>query len=55
MSHRFQDRIVIISGAGSVGPGWGNGRAAAVAFAREGANPDYSPSLADMAQRLDRQ
>jgi len=37
MSHRFQDRIVIISGAGSVGPGWGNGRAAAVAFAREGA------------------
>ena len=37
MSHRFEDRIVIISGAGSVGPGWGNGRAAAVAFAREGA------------------
>jgi NAD(P)-dependent dehydrogenase (short-subunit alcohol dehydrogenase family) len=27
----------VISGAGSVGPGWGNGRAAAVLFAREGA------------------
>lgn len=37
MSKRFQDRIVIISGAGSVGSGWGNGRAAAVQFAREGA------------------
>lgn len=37
MSQRFQDRIVVISGAGSVGSGWGNGRAAAVQFAREGA------------------
>jgi len=37
VSKRFQDRIVIISGAGSVGSGWGNGRAAAVQFAREGA------------------
>ncbi|MEV6344233.1 SDR family NAD(P)-dependent oxidoreductase [Actinoplanes sp. NPDC051851] len=27
----------MITGAGSVGPGWGNGRAAAVMFAREGA------------------
>ena len=37
MSKRFQDKVVIISGAGSVGPGWGNGRAAAVLFAQEGA------------------
>ncbi len=37
MSKRFQDRVVIITGAGSVGPGWGNGRACAVGFAREGA------------------
>ena len=34
---RFKDRIVIVSGAGCVGPGWGNGRATAVAFAAEGA------------------
>jgi NAD(P)-dependent dehydrogenase (short-subunit alcohol dehydrogenase family) len=37
MAQRFQDKVVIISGAGSVGPGWGNGRAAAVLFAQEGA------------------
>ncbi|ONG58906.1 3-oxoacyl-ACP reductase [Pseudoroseomonas deserti] len=37
MAARFQDRVVIVTGAGSVGPGWGNGRAAAVLFAAEGA------------------
>ncbi|MBP1853423.1 SDR family NAD(P)-dependent oxidoreductase [Rhizobium halophytocola] len=37
MSARLQDRIAIITGAGCVGPGWGNGRAAAVRFAQEGA------------------
>lgn len=34
---RLQDRVAIITGAGCVGPGWGNGRAAAVRFAQEGA------------------
>src|SRR2546427_2906789 len=34
---RLQDRVAIITGAGSVGPGWGNGRATAVRFAEEGA------------------
>jgi NAD(P)-dependent dehydrogenase (short-subunit alcohol dehydrogenase family) len=29
--------VALIAGAGCVGPGWGNGRAAAVLFAREGA------------------
>ena len=29
--------MALITGAGCVGPGWGNGRAAAVLFAREGA------------------
>jgi NAD(P)-dependent dehydrogenase (short-subunit alcohol dehydrogenase family) len=38
MAGRLQGKIAIISGAGCVGPGWGNGRAAAVAFAREGAH-----------------
>jgi NAD(P)-dependent dehydrogenase (short-subunit alcohol dehydrogenase family) len=37
MSKRLQDKVAIITGAGSVGPGWGNGRATAVRFAEEGA------------------
>lgn len=37
MSKRLQDRIAIVTGAGSVGPGWGNGRATCVRFAEEGA------------------
>ncbi|MCX7374486.1 MAG: SDR family NAD(P)-dependent oxidoreductase [Alphaproteobacteria bacterium] len=34
---RFKAKIAIVSGAGCVGPGWGNGRAIAVALAAEGA------------------
>ena len=34
---RLQDRGAIVFGAGSIGEGWGNGKAAAVAYAREGA------------------
>ena len=34
---RLSDKIAIVTGAGSAGPGWGNGKAAAVLFAREGA------------------
>jgi NAD(P)-dependent dehydrogenase (short-subunit alcohol dehydrogenase family) len=34
---RMKDKIALVFGAGSVGPGWGNGNAAAVAYAREGA------------------
>ena len=37
MSGRLQNRIAIVTGAGSVGPGWGNGRATCVRFAEEGA------------------
>jgi NAD(P)-dependent dehydrogenase (short-subunit alcohol dehydrogenase family) len=37
VSGRLQDKVAIVSGAGSVGPGWGNGRAIAVRFAEEGA------------------
>ena len=37
MAGKLQDRAVVVVGAGSVGPGWGNGKAAAVLFAREGA------------------
>ncbi len=34
---RLKDKVALIVGAGSVGPGWGNGRACAVLFANEGA------------------
>jgi NAD(P)-dependent dehydrogenase (short-subunit alcohol dehydrogenase family) len=37
MTGRLQDKVAIITGAGCVGPGWGNGRAMAVRFAEEGA------------------
>lgn len=37
MAGRLQDKVAIITGAGCVGPGWGNGRAAAAIFGREGA------------------
>lgn len=34
---RFRDKVAIVSGAGCVGAGWGNGRAIAVRLAEEGA------------------
>ena len=34
---RLAGKIALITGAGSVGPGWGNGRASAIRFAEEGA------------------
>lgn len=37
MAHRLQGKVALVFGAGSCGPGWGNGKATAVAFAREGA------------------
>ena len=37
MSGRLQGRIAIVTGAGCIGRGWGNGRATAVRFAEEGA------------------
>jgi NAD(P)-dependent dehydrogenase (short-subunit alcohol dehydrogenase family) len=37
MADRLKDKVALVSGAGSVGPGWGNGKAVAVLYAREGA------------------
>src|SRR5205085_137058 len=34
---RLKDKTAMVVGAGSIGPGWGNGKATAVTFAREGA------------------
>ncbi len=38
MAERLKDKVAIVVGAGSSGPGWGNGKATAVLFAREGAS-----------------
>lgn len=38
MSDRMKGKVVIVTGAGSSGPGWGNGKAAAALYAREGAS-----------------
>lgn len=37
MAGRLAGKTAVVMGAGAVGPGWGNGKAAAVLFAREGA------------------
>jgi len=37
MGSRLKDKVAIVTGAGSVGPGWGNGRATTVRFVEEGA------------------
>lgn len=57
MTDRLRDKIAVVSGAGSVGPGWGNGRAIAVLFAREGAtvfavdrDPEALSVTADMVR-----
>lgn len=57
MSGRLEGKVAIVTGAGSVGPGWGNGRATAVRFAREGAKVfavDLNESaLAETVARFD--
>ena len=37
MTRRLEGKVALVTGAGSVGPGWGNGRAIAVRLAEEGA------------------
>jgi len=37
MDLQLKGKVALVFGAGSVGPGWGNGKAAAVAYARAGA------------------
>jgi len=55
MPGRLQDRIAIVTGAGCVGPGWGNGRATAVLFAQQGAKIfAVDKSVSAMEETLDR-
>jgi len=37
VAERLRGKVAVVTGAGSQGPGIGNGKAAAVLFAREGA------------------
>ncbi|ARP95150.1 SDR family NAD(P)-dependent oxidoreductase [Bordetella genomosp. 13] len=37
MGQRLANKVALVFGAGSSGPGWGNGKAAAALYAREGA------------------
>lgn len=50
MAGRMQDKVAIVTGAGSRGPGVGNGKAAAVLFAREGAAVCLVDSVLERAQ-----
>jgi NAD(P)-dependent dehydrogenase (short-subunit alcohol dehydrogenase family) len=56
MSDRLRGKVAIVTGAGCVGPGWGNGRATAVLFAREGARVfavDRAPEpMAETVERV---
>jgi NAD(P)-dependent dehydrogenase (short-subunit alcohol dehydrogenase family) len=52
---RLEDKVAIVTGAGSVASGIGNGRAAAVLFAREGARVlllDQNPAAAEETREM---
>ena len=38
MGNRLKEKTALVFGAASIGPGWGNGRATAVAYAETGTN-----------------
>jgi len=51
---RLEGKVAIVTGAGSIGPGWGNGKATAVLFAREGAKVFAVDSRAEAARETRR-
>jgi NAD(P)-dependent dehydrogenase (short-subunit alcohol dehydrogenase family) len=50
MAGRLQDMVAIVTGAGSRGPGVGNGKAASILFAREGARVCLVDSVLSRAE-----
>jgi NAD(P)-dependent dehydrogenase (short-subunit alcohol dehydrogenase family) len=55
MGDRLKNKVAIVTGAGSIGPGWGNGKATAVLFAREGAKVfavDINPKAAEETKSI---
>jgi NAD(P)-dependent dehydrogenase (short-subunit alcohol dehydrogenase family) len=55
MADRLAGKVAIVTGAGSRGPGVGNGKAAAILFAREGARVLCVDQEADRAEETARQ
>jgi len=52
---RLQNKVTIVTGAGCIGAGWGNGRAVAVRFAEEGAKIyGVDREVASMQETVDR-
>jgi len=54
MAERMKDKVVIVTGAGASGPGWGNGKAAATLYAREGARVFAVDNRLEAAQETQR-
>lgn len=55
MADRLKEKVSIVTGVGSVGPGWGNGKATAVLFAREGSKifgVDINIAAAEETRRI---
>lgn len=55
MGKRLEGKVAIVTGAGSIGPGIGNGKATAIVFAREGAKVmavDYNLEAAEETKRI---
>jgi len=58
VSGRLEGKAALVVGAGSIGPGWGNGKATAALFAREGARVacvDVNPQAAEETAALIRE
>lgn len=55
MGERLKGKVAIVTGAGSIGPGMGNGKATAILFAREGARVmlvDLNPEAAEETKHI---
>lgn len=55
MTGRVAGKVAVVTGAGSIGPGWGNGKASSVLFAREGAKVaclDINPDAAEETRAI---
>jgi NAD(P)-dependent dehydrogenase (short-subunit alcohol dehydrogenase family) len=51
----LQGKVALVTGCGSIGPGWGNGKAISVLFARQGAKifgADLSVEAAEVTRKL---
>jgi NAD(P)-dependent dehydrogenase (short-subunit alcohol dehydrogenase family) len=55
MGNRLDGKVALVTGCGAVGPGWGNGKAIAALFAREGARVygcDINPEAAEETRKI---